>query len=69
MGTLPSEACIVVRHDPDLSTAFGEPADLAVTYEQGDDGEPVMVVTFGPVPLTGDQDDDADRVNADGGDR
>lgn len=47
------EARVIVRFDLALSTAFGEPAELAVTYEPDPVGEPVLVVTFGPVELSG----------------
>lgn len=51
----PAEAYVIVRYDPELCSAVtGDPAEARITYEH-DDGEAVMVVTFGPVmPTVGD---------------
>lgn len=47
-------AAVVVRYDAGLATLTGEPAEVAVSYEQGAGGDPVMVVTFGPAEPHGD---------------
>lgn len=43
----PDDAVVIVRHDPTLTGATGEPASLALSVDHVPGGEPVPVILVG----------------------